>query len=878
MNAKKPNDIITKNIAQNKSAKKKIKRNEFSSFVITVIILIIIVAIFSLIYKTITDRIIINSLSNMSELSLHDEKNIKTSIAYRFRDINGAAEIIRLSDYEKPEEMLTYLRIKAKTLECLKITFLDDDGMAYSSDSEKIEKNSELFNICENSGDQFVYRENNITINSKPVSKALLFGTRLSPIKIGDKEIVYAACYYDVDTLKNDLKIDSFRETGYSSVIDVDGNFIVSVESGDNDIIYNFFDTLDNADIQEFTLEEIREKIANKESFSVEYSLDGEERLMTLTPMEDFDWYFIMVVPRAILEMQSSNFFKVIAVLTLGVLVAISILLLLTLRNKAQKKLMNVEIKHRDELQEALVLAEQANRAKTTFLNNMSHDIRTPMNAIIGFTNLAVTHINDKEKVADYLEKITQSSNHLLSLINDVLDMSRIESGKVNIEEKEENLAEILHGIRNIVQADIHSKQLELFIDTINVVDEDIYCDKLRLNQILLNLLSNALKFTPAGGKVYLTITEKNVSKKGVATYEFRVKDTGIGIGKEFLDIIFEPFAREKNSTVSGIQGTGLGMSITKNIVDMMKGKIEVQSEVGKGTEFIVTLGFKLQKEREKVEEIEQLKGLKALVVDDDLNVCKSVNYMLRQLGLKSEWTMYGKEAVARTEDAIQIEDTYNVYIIDWLMPDMNGVETARRIRKLAGEDAPIIILSAYDWSDVEQEAKEAGVTGFLSKPLFLSDLRNCLTKIYNGDVKEEQKTPELLKEDEDFKGKRILLVEDNMMNREISTEYLQDFGFLVETAENGEEACKILQENEPDYFDLVLMDIQMPVMNGYEATKVIRNFENPKLSEIPILAMTANAFEEDKRAAKEAGMDGHLSKPINIPELIAALKEIFAK
>ena len=401
---------------------------------------------------------------------------------------------------------------------------------------------------------------------------------------------------------------------------------------------------------------------------------------------------------------------------------------------------MKIEEKHRDELKDALVLSRQANRAKTTFLNNMSHDIRTPMNAIIGFTTLAKSHIDNKEEVFGYLEKITQSSKHLLSLINDVLDMSRIESGKVIIEEREENIFDIIEEIKNIMQADVLTKSIDFSVDTENISNGYIFCDKLRVNQVLINLLSNALKYTNSGGKIYFKISEKASKRKGYSNYEFIVKDTGIGMSEEFVKSIFEPFSRERSSTVSGIQGTGIGMTITKNLIDMMKGTIDVKSELGKGSEFIVTIPFRLQKEHKEVKK-------------EDENLLK-----------------------------VQIDD---------------------------------------------------------------------------------------------FKGKRVLLVEDNMMNREISTEYLQDFGFLVENAENGEEACKILKNSEPGYFDLVLMDIQMTIMDGYEATREIRKFENKDIANIPIIAMTANAFEEDKKEAKDAGMNGHLSKPIEIPELIKKLKEI---
>ena len=515
-------------------------------------------------------------------------------------------------------------------------------------------------------------------------------------------------------------------------------------------------------------------------------------------------------------------------------------------------------------LKEALAMAQSANRAKTTFLNNMSHDIRTPMNAIIGYTGLAATHIDSKELVRDYLSKIGQSSEHLLSLINDVLDMSRIESGKMNITEKRENISEIIHTLRSIVQADVKSKQLDFFIDSVDVVDENVICDKLRLNQVLLNILSNAIKYTPAGGTVSLRITEKSAAKNGYGTYEFRVKDNGIGMSEEFLKTIFDPFTRVKSSTVSGIQGTGLGMAITKNIIDMMGGTIEVQSEENAGTEVIINFDLKLAEGTKEIQIIPQLAGLRGLVVDDDSTSCISIQRMLRDAGMRAEWCVSGREAVIRTEAAIQDNDLFKVYIIDWLMPDMNGIETTRRIRRVVGSETPIVILTAYDWSDVEQEAKEAGVTAFISKPLFPSDLHIVLEKCCGVEESENLQDEDVF----DFTGKKILLVEDNEMNREIAVEILEEAGFVVDTAEDGDIAVeKVRNDPEGKAYDIVLMDIQMPRIDGYEATRLIRALP-PKDMHIPIIAMTANAFEEDKKAAIEAGMDEHIAKPIDVKNL----------
>lgn len=529
-----------------------------------------------------------------------------------------------------------------------------------------------------------------------------------------------------------------------------------------------------------------------------------------------------------------------------------------------------IEEERNQALHNALTQAQYANKAKTTFLNNMSHDIRTPMNAIIGFTSLASTHIHDTERVKEYLRKITQSSNHLLSLINDVLDMSRIESGKMSIVEKPENLSEIMGEIRNIMQADINAKKLQFDMQVSNIADEIIYCDKLRINQIFLNLLSNAVKFTPSGGKVTLLMSQIASACEGYASYEFRIVDTGIGMDKDFLQHVFEPFAQERPSTLSGIQGTGLGMAITKNIVDMCGGTIKVDTAPSKGTEIVVTLDFRIVKEHTKIEPIRELEGVRVLVVDDDMNTCKNVSKMLRQLGMRVDWTVCGKEAVVRTDEAMEINDAYQIYIVDWLMPDMNGIETARQIRRIMGKEPPIILLSAYDYTDVEDEAKEAGVTSFTCKPLFLSELRRVLMTACGIPLNEN-----CLRDIAELKGKKVLVVEDNEINQEISVDILSTVGITADIAENGKIALEMLQEKGAGYYSLVFMDIQMPVMDGYEAAKRIRRFDDPAIAGIPIVAMTANAYEDDKKMAFSAGMNGHIGKPIEIPKLIEILQNM---
>ncbi len=532
------------------------------------------------------------------------------------------------------------------------------------------------------------------------------------------------------------------------------------------------------------------------------------------------------------------------------------------------------EFEQKAQLAQALAAAQQANKAKSTFLSSMSHDIRTPMNAIIGFTALAQTHMDNPTQVQDYLAKINTSSTHLLSLINDILDMSRIESGTVKLDEKPVHIPDLLHDLRTMIQGLINSKNLNLYIDTQDVVHEDVITDKLRLNQILLNIVSNAIKFTKPGGDIIIRLIEKECGIKNHTCYELSVKDNGIGMSREFQEHIFETFTREHSATVTGIQGTGLGMAITKNIVDMMGGEIRVESEEGKGSLFTVTLNLRLASKPAKNELIPDLLGARALIVDDDINTCRSVSKMLRDIRMRPDWTVSGKEAIIRAQDAAEMKDEYKVYIIDYLMPDMNGIETVRRIRKVIREDIPIIVLTAYDWADFEHEARDAGVTAFVSKPIFMSELKNVLTQPKSW---QENRT-ETKEKPYDYCGKRILLVEDNELNREIATAMLEETGAVVDGVCDGDLAVIAINEAPADKYDLILMDIQMPRMDGYTATREIRTLPDNKKANIPIVAMTANAFEEDRQKAFASGMNGHIIKPVSIESIAAVLDEIFAK
>lgn len=517
------------------------------------------------------------------------------------------------------------------------------------------------------------------------------------------------------------------------------------------------------------------------------------------------------------------------------------------------------EMEKKSLLENALAQANRANEAKSIFLSNMSHDIRTPMNAIIGFTTLAASHIDNRDQVELYLQKIKASGNHLLSLINDVLDMSHIESGKIQLDEKRCSLPEIFRDLRNMIQVDVQAKNLELHVDKVDILNENIYCDRLRLNQVFLNLLSNAIKYTSPGGSIHVVMLERPAATQGYANYEFQVRDTGIGMSQEFLAHIFEPFERERNSTISGIQGTGLGMAITKNIVDMMGGTIFVDSRQGEGTTVTLSFPFRIDTD-EVVQPLPEWADKKVLVIADQP---EDILQALHRLKIEGE-------GISPKELDGEWKKKFDAYFVDW--PDHGGADIVRAIREHVEKALPVAVLSETDWAAIEEEAKAAGASGHCGKPVFLSQLRSCLTSLSGTeDAIREIKEPE----EQRIRSGRILLTEDNLLNQEIATAILEEAGFQIEVADNGAVAVELLRQSEPGYYQLVLMDIQMPVMNGYQAAEAIRALDDPVLSAIPVIAMTANAFEEDRQEALRHGMNGHIAKPIDVNILFETLDKI---
>ena len=666
---------------------------------------------------------------------------------------------------------------------------------------------------------------------------------------------------YPESVLFERFGVQSYGGSGRTRIADASGRVIVTSLP-----IYSDATWILREKSVETGIQELESRLYNSGSAALFRPSSVGEVMLYAAMIHGSDYHLIGYVPKTVVMqgVQHISLLVIMVFLILTLTVFAGGFLLIGLERKSRES---------DTLREAARIAEKSSAAKSEFLSNMSHDIRTPMNAIIGFTNLALRNPADTERVIEYLGKIQASSSHLLALINDVLEMSRIESGKIELDETLCSLPEILHDLNTIIVGQVEAKQQELTMDAVDVVNENVYCDKLRLNQVLLNLLSNAVKYTPAGGKISVRVIQRTGEHDGCADYELRVKDSGIGMSPEFAKKVFDAFEREKTSTVSGIQGTGLGMAITKSIIDLMNGSIRVETEPGKGSEFIVDVSMKVETSGVPDRHIPELNGLRALVVDDDFHTCDSTTKLLSQLGMRSDWTLSGKEAVLRAKHANETKDHFKVFLIDWKLPDLNGIEAVRQIRAAVGSNVPILLMTAYDWPSIKDEAIAAGVNGFCNKPLFLSELHSAMMRVI-GKTDGAETRPEDKNPPANFDGRRLLLVDDIEMNREIAAAVLEMSGFEVEEARDGTEAVEKVTNAAPGYYDAVLMDIQMPVMNGYEAARKIRASDSQNAA-IPIVAMTANAFDEDKKAAYDAGMNGHVAKPIDVEKLMRVLGKI---
>ena len=678
-----------------------------------------------------------------------------------------------------------------------------------------------------------------------------------------------------VSYISDNLSLEENSERAYSFIIRRDGSFVIRTNEAYRN---NYFERVRALyeDVSGMTADQYIEALdaamAENRDYTTEFVMGGERFHLYCTHLPYSEWYLITFLPYGSMDTIVNGFSREWGSMTVfsGVIILTALMLVFyKYYGLTRQQLREVE-EARRAAEAAQKDAEHANRAKSEFLSNMSHDIRTPMNAIVGMTAIATANIDDQQQVKNCLKKITLSSKHLLGLINDVLDMSKIESGKMTLNMDQISLREVVDSIVSICQPQVKAKhqQFDVFIHDIST--ENVLCDSVRLNQVMLNLLSNAIKFTPEGGEIHMALYEEESPKgEDFVRIQIQVKDNGIGMSKDFVSHIFDSFAREDSARVHRTEGTGLGMAITKFIVvDAMGGSIDVDSAQGKGTEFNVTLDLE---KADVVEEDMILPNWNMLVVDDDRQLCESTAAALQSIGVNAEWTLDGESAVEMVVKRHQRQDGYHIILLDWKLPGMDGIATARRIREALGDDAvPILLISAYDWGEIEHSAREAGITGFISKPLFKSTLFNSLRQ-FAGDLEEKREEAAQTEQRRDLSGKRILLAEDNELNWEIASELLGEEGLVLDWAENGQICVEMLNESPPGYYDAILMDIRMPVMGGYEATQVIRTLERPD-RDLPIIAMTADAFAEDVKRSLDCGMNAHVAKPIDVREVMRLL------
>jgi signal transduction histidine kinase/CheY-like chemotaxis protein len=702
--------------------------------------------------------------------------------------------------------------------------------------------------------------------NDAEGNSIILLGVAAGHTPSRDPHCIALVAGLPVSYISETLSLNENSEHIYSFIIRRDGSFVVRTSDATRDSYFDrvrsLYESVDGGDPEEY-IQALTQAMEKEEDYSAEFVIYGDSRQVYCTKLSQSEWYLLTFMPYRALDRVVMGFTSHWTVLILGACALVVVVLLLVFIKyfRMTKEQMRALVKAQRE-------AESANKAKSEFLSNMSHDIRTPMNAIVGMTAIATANIDNKQQVQNCLKKITMSSKHLLGLINDVLDMSKIESGKMTLNVDQVSLREVLDEIVSIVQPQMKLKNQQFNVFVKEISTENVCCDSVRLNQVLINFLSNAVKFTPEKGSISLTLDESE-SPKGeeyVRIY-LQVKDNGIGMTPEFKEKIFESFTREDSTRVRKTEGTGLGMAITKCIVDAMGGTIEVISAPGQGTEFNVTLDL----EKAIIQEVDMvLPSWNMLVVDDDKQLCESTVASLKSIGVNADWTLSGEEAVVMVDKRHRRGDDYHIILLDWKLPGIDGIAAAREIRRMVADDVPILLISAYDWSEIEEEAKAAGVTGFIAKPLFRSTLFYGLKPYATGglDISNQDEMPR----EPDVSGKKILLAEDNDLNWEIADELLSDLGLELERAENGQVCVEIFQQSEVGYYDAILMDIRMPIMTGYEAAQTIRSLHRPDASEIPIIAMTADAFSEDIKRSLDCGMNAHVAKPIDVREVVRLL------
>lgn len=796
----------------------------------------------------------------MSEMSSQLQKKFEAVIDLYLAQLDGVIKRVEAEEFDYKRSLRQELELSAEIRDFKFMGLYTEEGdcdLIYG-EPVKVSNQDEFFRMIGNDDTRI-----SSGVNASGEKLFLLGKTVDYPMKdgnISDALVVGVP----VDTLENMLALDEKEAILFSHIIAEDGDFIIRSGEAYRDSYFERilaeFEVTKGKTPEQYA-EEIKDAIVKKEDYSTAVTVKGRKQHIYLTSLSHSEWYLLSIMPDGRLDdavKRMGDARQRIMLTAGGIMLAAAFIIFIMYYKMSQKQMA--------ELNEARKEAVRANRAKSEFLSSMSHDIRTPMNGIVGMTAIAQANIGDTLRVRYCLGKIALSSKHLLGLINDVLDMSKIESGKLSLNMQLVSLRDTMNNIVNIAQPQVKAKDQHFDVFIQNVQTENVICDNVRLSQVLINLLSNAVKFTPEKGEVNVYMEQED-SPKGseYVRCHFRVKDNGIGMTPEFQQEVFEKFVRERKEQVDKTEGSGLGMAITKAIVDLMDGTIELVSAPNQGSDFHVILDF----ERADVQEEDMiLPPWKMLVVDDDEDLCHSVVSSLKEIGIDAEWASDGRTAVKMVENRHLKNDGYQIVLLDWKMPDMNGLEAAKKMRKHLGDNVPILIISAYDWSDIEEEAREAGAQGFISKPLFKSNLFLGL-KPYMIGLEEEKPVKE--EKQMQFSGKRILLAEDNDLNWEIAEAILSEVGFWLERAENGKICVEKFNQSEVNFYDIILMDIRMPVMNGYEATQNIRALEREDAG-LPIIAMTADAFSEDIQRSKECGMNEHIAKPLDVNQLMQVL------
>ena len=811
----------------------------------------------------------IDDVGTMYMYGLNDRisKHFRTIIDTRLSFLDSVIEDVPPQGFQNNEEMRDKLAYSGRAHDFASLTFFTEDGPAdviYGNRAEPVRPVQFIGSLKDGKKKIAIAKDEygeDVVLLGIPAAYTMKDGRKSMAIVAG----------IPVSTVKRILSLDDESNIVFSHVIIKDGQYIIKSES-DNSPDDNYFDRLrsraDNAEEARYIEKYIRDLMSsmiNNEDFSSVLDIVSERRHIYCTALPYSEWYLVTVMPYGEMNETVGNFIGVW--IRIALLSAAAFLIMIGIIFTFYFRMTNKQIK---ELEIARAEAENAAKAKSEFLSNMSHDIRTPMNAIVGMTAIATANIDNKDQVQNCLKKITLSGKHLLGLINDVLDMSKIESGKLTLSMEQISLREIMDSIVSIVQPQVKAKNQHFDVFIHDIEHENVYSDSVRLNQVIINLLSNAVKFTPEEGRITVSLYEEVSNAGGNYTQvHIVVSDNGVGMSPEFRETIFESFTREDRKRIQKTEGTGLGMAITKYIVDAMNGTIQVESEQDKGTTFHVIIDMEIANGSE--EEM-NLPKWNMLVVDDDEMTCRSAVSSLESIGITAEWTLDGETAVEMVSRHHDEKDDYHVILLDWKLPGMSGIDTAREIhKKLGKKDVPIFLISAYDWADIEAEAREAGIHGFISKPLFKSTLFYGLRQIVSGELlREDPETEENVSEGLD--GCRVLLAEDNDLNWEIANELLSANGLVLDHAENGKICVEMFEKSEPGYYKAVLMDIRMPVMNGYEATEAIRKLDRPDAG-LPIIAMTADAFAEDVKRCLDCGMNAHVPKPIDVREVLRVLK-----